>query len=47
LERLAQIEGVYVPKFYEPIFDDERKFLSFKVYPPAPKRELGRESFSP
>ena len=38
LERLAQIEGVYVPKFYEPTFDDEGKFLSFKVYPPAPKR---------
>jgi radical SAM family uncharacterized protein len=38
LERLAQIEGVYVPKFYEPIFDDEGKFLSFKVFPPAPKR---------
>jgi radical SAM family uncharacterized protein len=38
LERLVQIEGVYVPKFYEPIFDDEGKFLSFKVFPPAPKR---------
>ncbi|MGC9003883.1 MAG: TIGR03960 family B12-binding radical SAM protein [bacterium] len=38
LENLTQIEGVYVPKFYEPIYDENSNFHSFNISPPAPKR---------
>lgn len=37
LEALTQIEGIYVPKFYKPIYEGG-KFLGFEVIPPAPMR---------
>lgn len=37
LEALTQIEGIYVPKFYKPIYEGG-KFLGFEVNSPAPLR---------
>lgn len=38
LEALTQIEGVYVPKFYNPIYDENGKFLGYEISPPAPQK---------
>lgn len=38
LENLCLIEGVYVPRFYQPLFDEEGKFQGMEVTPPAPPK---------
>ena len=38
LEKLAEIKGVYVPSFYNPIYDDCQTFKGLKVKGPAPHR---------
>ncbi|MBW2619249.1 MAG: B12-binding domain-containing radical SAM protein, partial [Deltaproteobacteria bacterium] len=40
LKRLAQLKGVYVPAFYEPVYEAGR-FAGLKVIGPGPKR-IGR-----
>ncbi len=38
LENLCSIEGVYVPRFYQPLFDEEGKFQGMEATPPAPPK---------
>ncbi|MBC7326585.1 TIGR03960 family B12-binding radical SAM protein [bacterium] len=38
LDALTQIEGIYVPKNYEPLYNQAGDFRGFKVHPPAPER---------
>jgi len=38
LEALAQIDGVYVPKFYNPLYDENGEFRGFEISPPAPQK---------
>lgn len=38
LEALTQIDGVYVPKFYEPQYDENDSFVGMKNLEPAPSK---------
>lgn len=38
LSALTQIEGVYVPKFYNPLHDEKGEFLGFRILSPAPPK---------
>jgi radical SAM superfamily enzyme YgiQ (UPF0313 family) len=38
LEKLAPIEGIYVPSLYRPAYDEEGKLIGFEARAPAPQR---------
>lgn len=40
LEQLAQVEGIYVPKFYKPVYDQDGRFLSLEPLRPDIPREI-------
>jgi len=52
LEKLAQIDGVYIPSFYEPIYDSDGKFQKMRINQKAApkkitKRIMGKLPYAP
>ena len=52
LEKLAQIDGVYIPSFYDPVYDSDGKFIKMKInHKGAPKkitkRIMGKLPYAP
>lgn len=44
-ERLAQIEGVYVPRFYTPVYKEDGTIQELKVESPAPAHVIKRIAY--
>lgn len=40
LEMIAEIDGVYVPSFYEPIYDDKGKLIEYKILNKCAKSKI-------